>query len=86
MLWVLHGNDEEKLVLTAEIKPSASQKGWVVVIDEKESKAFHRVREALNSARRAVQHEGGGEVVVRGRNGSIVERQTVPTRRGLIFS
>lgn len=73
-------------MLKAEIKPSASQKGWVVVIDDKESKTFHRVREALNSARREIQQKGGGEVVVRGRDGAIVERQTVPAPRRLIFS
>lgn len=72
-------------MLIAEVKPGP-QKGWVVVIDERERESFHRVRGALNSARRTVQEKGGGEVIVHGRNGSIVERQTVPAQRRLILS
>lgn len=68
----------------AEVK--AGPQGWIVVVDSQEIGPFHRVRGALNSARRQVQLEGGGEVTVRARTGEIVERQTVPTRRGLILS
>lgn len=71
-------------MIQAEVK--AGPNGWVVVVDSRQIGPFHRVRGALNSARRQVQEEGGGEVMVRARTGEIVEKQTVPTRRGLIFS
>lgn len=81
--------------MTAEVKASDSPSGWIVVTDAgKASEPVHRVREAVQHARRLVQLGGGGQVLVRSRSGALVESQTVPTRSdglvtrsdGLVFS
>lgn len=47
-----------------------------------ESRGFHRQRDARAAARRIVQSQGGGEVIVHTYSGQIAERDTVPARTG----
>lgn len=73
-------------MLRADVRASDSE-GWIVVIgNEWKSEPVHRVREAVQLARRTVQSRGGGEVRVHSRSGRIVESQTVPKRRDWVYN
>lgn len=47
-----------------------------------ESRGYYRQRDARTAARRIVQRQGGGEVIVHTHSGQIAERDTVPARTG----
>jgi hypothetical protein len=77
---------KEGAVLKAEVVASDSDEGWVVVIGSRKSAPVHRVREAVQQARREIQGRGGGVVTVHSRSGRIVEQQTVPKGRDRVYS
>lgn len=71
--------------MTATVKRKDSG-GWVVVgPDKRESRPYHRQREARTVARRLVLDGGGGEIVIISGSG-VRERETVPSRDRSIFS
>lgn len=73
-------------MLRADVRASDSD-GWVVVIDnERAGKPVHRMRDAVQLARRKLLSRGGGEVRVHSRNGRIVESQTVPRGRERLYT
>lgn len=66
------GNDNDRYVVEHE-------EGWAVVkeLHERASAVFGTQAEAITRAREIISNAGGGEIVVRGRDGQIRLKDTV---------
>ena len=66
------GNDNDRYVVEHD-------EGWAVVkeLHERASAVFATQEEAMTRAREIIRNAGGGEIVVRGRDGKIRLKDTV---------
>jgi hypothetical protein len=66
------GNDNDRYVVEHD-------EGWAVVkeLHERASAVFQTQAEAMDRAREIIRNLGGGEIVVRGRDGQIRLKDTV---------